>query len=99
MAKLIDDVCLDPTQSRAEILETPQAGTLYCNQPMLGIIKSAFPRQASVAGFAPMAAQLGFAVGLLLLVPLGDRVKRLELAGGIASFEDYCGTRYRSWRA
>jgi predicted MFS family arabinose efflux permease len=52
---------------------------LYCNQPMLGIIEATFPGYASVAGLVPMAAQLGFAVGLLLLVPLGDRIERRRL--------------------
>jgi predicted MFS family arabinose efflux permease len=94
--KSIDEVCFEPTQSRAEMLETPHAvgrrttlvmaiacgvvaATLYCNQPMLGIMKASFPGQTSVAGFAPMAAQLGFALGLLLLVPLGDRIERRRL--------------------
>jgi predicted MFS family arabinose efflux permease len=96
MVKSIDEVCFDPTRSRAEILETPHAigrgttlvmaiacgvvaATLYCNQPMLGIMKASFPGQMSVAGFAPMAAQLGFALGLLFLVPLGDRIERRRL--------------------
>jgi predicted MFS family arabinose efflux permease len=55
------------------------AATMYANQPMLGIIEAAFPGRESVAGLVPMAAQLGFAVGLLLLVPLGDRVDRRSL--------------------
>jgi predicted MFS family arabinose efflux permease len=55
------------------------AATVYCNQPMLGILEAAFPVQASVAGLVPMATQLGFAVGLLLLVPLGDRIDRRRL--------------------
>jgi predicted MFS family arabinose efflux permease len=55
------------------------AATVYCNQPMLGILEAAFPGQASVAGLVPMATQLGFAVGLLLLVPLGDRIDRRRL--------------------
>jgi predicted MFS family arabinose efflux permease len=96
MVKSIDELCIDSTQPRAEMLETPHgigrgttlvmaiacgvaAATLYCNQPMLGIIKAAFPGQTSVAGFVPMAAQIGFAVGLLLLVPLGDRIERRRL--------------------
>src|SRR5579859_3293507 len=55
------------------------AATLYCNQPMLGVIKAAFHDQTSVAGFVPMASQIGFAMGLLLLVPLGDRIERRRL--------------------
>jgi predicted MFS family arabinose efflux permease len=55
------------------------AAAVYANQPMLGILEAAFPGQASVAGLVPMATQLGFAVGLLLLVPLGDRIDRRRL--------------------
>jgi predicted MFS family arabinose efflux permease len=53
--------------------------TVYANQPMLGIMEAAFPGRASVAGLVPMATQLGFAVGLLFLVPLGDRIDRRSL--------------------
>jgi predicted MFS family arabinose efflux permease len=55
------------------------AATMYCNQPMLGILEAAFPGRGSVAGLVPMATQLGFAVGLVLLVPLGDRIDRRRL--------------------
>jgi predicted MFS family arabinose efflux permease len=55
------------------------AATVYCNQPMLGILEAAFPGRASVAGLVPTATQLGFAVGLILLVPLGDRIDRRRL--------------------
>ncbi|TFW29554.1 MFS transporter [Massilia horti] len=52
---------------------------IYYNQPMLGIIGSSFPDQRSVTGFVPTATQLGYALGLLLLVPLGDRIERRRL--------------------
>jgi predicted MFS family arabinose efflux permease len=55
------------------------AATVYCNQPMLGLLEAAFPGRGSVAGLVPMATQLGFAVGLVLLVPLGDRIDRRRL--------------------
>ena len=55
------------------------AATVYCNQPILGTLEAAFPGRASVAGLVPMATQLGFAAGLLLLVPLGDRIDRRRL--------------------
>jgi predicted MFS family arabinose efflux permease len=53
--------------------------TVYSNQPMLGIMEAAFPGQVWITDLVPMATQLGFAVGLLLLVPLGDRVDRRSL--------------------
>src|SRR3984957_3087318 len=53
--------------------------TVYSNQPMLGLLEAAFPGRGSVAGLVPMATQLGFAVGLVLLVPLGDRIDRRRL--------------------
>lgn len=51
---------------------------LYYNQPMLGLIERAFPGEVS-AGFVPTATQLGYALGMFLLVPLGDLVERRRL--------------------
>jgi predicted MFS family arabinose efflux permease len=55
------------------------AATVYANQPMLGLMEAAFPRQVWITDLVPMATQLGFAVGLLLLVPIGDRIDRRRL--------------------
>jgi predicted MFS family arabinose efflux permease len=52
---------------------------IYYNQPMLGIMEAAFPRQVTVIGLVPTATQLGFAAGVLFLVPLGDRFDRRRL--------------------
>ena len=52
------------------------AASLYYNQPILGAMASdlhASPRQI---GFVPMLTQLGYATGILLFAPLGDRLDR-----------------------
>lgn len=49
---------------------------IYYNQPMLGIIQSTFAGQKGLTGFVPTTTQLGYALGLLFLVPLGDRIER-----------------------
>lgn len=51
---------------------------IYYNQPLLGLIEANYPSSWAI-GLIPTATQFGYAVGLLLLVPLGDLVERRRL--------------------
>src|ERR1700761_2026740 len=51
---------------------------IYYNQPLLGIMKDEFG-SSGLMGFIATATQLGYAVGLFLLVPLGDLMDRRRL--------------------
>lgn len=51
----------------------------YYAQPLLDTIAHAFSLSAGQAGFIVTAAQLGYAAGLLFLVPLGDMFERRAL--------------------
>lgn len=51
---------------------------IYYNQPMLGLMEHEFGSHSGVSYLAS-ATQLGYAVGLLLLVPLGDTCDRRVL--------------------
>ena len=48
---------------------------IYYNQPMLGLMEHEFGRSSGVS-YLPSVTQLGYALGLLLLVPLGDTCDR-----------------------
>ncbi|KPA87122.1 hypothetical protein PF70_06787, partial [Pseudomonas asplenii] len=50
---------------------------IYYNQPMLGILENELP--GSLTALVPTATQLGYAIGLFALVPLGDLIERRRL--------------------
>jgi predicted MFS family arabinose efflux permease len=59
---------------------------IYYNQPLLDSFRQSFPAGASWVGTVPAVTQLGYAAGMLLLAPLGDRFDRrllilLQIAG------------------
>lgn len=55
------------------------AANLYYNQPLLAIMAQDFHASAHQIGFIPMLTQVGYALGLLLFVPLGDLQERRRL--------------------
>lgn len=51
----------------------------YYNQPLLGLISKDLHVTESAAGKISVLTQLGYAFGLLLIVPLGDKFLRKKL--------------------
>jgi predicted MFS family arabinose efflux permease len=60
--------------------------SLYYSQPMLGIMAPELGASNAAVGFVPTLTQLGYALGILLLAPLGDRFdrRRIILAKAVA---------------
>ncbi|HEY6772635.1 MAG TPA: MFS transporter [Oxalicibacterium sp.] len=50
--------------------------SLYYSQPMLGLLGTDIHASDSMIGWVPTLTQLGYALGILLLAPLGDRYDR-----------------------
>src|ERR1035437_1453964 len=53
--------------------------TIYFNQPLLLEMGQSYGATAGRAGFVAVATQVGYALGLLLFVPLGDVMERRAL--------------------
>ena len=49
---------------------------LYYNQPLLAEIARSFSASLHVVGLVPTATQIGYGLGMLLVVPLGDARER-----------------------
>ncbi|MEU5092679.1 MFS transporter [Streptomyces sp. NPDC021356] len=52
---------------------------LYYAQPLLEMLRRAFQLQDSTAGLLSTLTQLGYAAGMVFLVPLGDRIENSRL--------------------
>lgn len=59
------------------------AGDLYWVQPLLAQIAGGFGVPTSQGGLLVTATQVGYAAGVLLIVPLGDIVHRRRLIGTV----------------
>jgi predicted MFS family arabinose efflux permease len=79
-----------PAASAAEKLPTPlvfllasgaglSVASLYYSQPMLGVLGGDMGASGHAVGLVPMLTQLGYALGILLLAPLGDRWDRRRI--------------------
>src|SRR3954462_12031964 len=55
-------------------------GNLYWAQPLLGLIAGDLHVSTGAAGWLVTATQIGYAAGILLIVPLGDVRDRRRLA-------------------
>lgn len=53
--------------------------SLYYSQPMLGVLGSDIGASERAVGLVPTLTQLGYALGILLLAPLGDRMDRRRI--------------------
>lgn len=51
----------------------------YYNQPLLAIMAASFGISESKISVVPMLTQIGYALGLFLIVPLGDKFRRKKL--------------------
>jgi predicted MFS family arabinose efflux permease len=53
--------------------------SLYYSQPLLGDLAAQLGTSDDMIGLIPMLTQLGYAAGILLLIPLGDRYDRRNI--------------------
>ncbi|MBQ7502321.1 MFS transporter [bacterium] len=58
-------------------------GNLYWAQPLLSVIAEDLGVLASQSGFLVTATQAGYALGILLIVPLGDVMQRKKLLSAV----------------
>ncbi len=72
-----------PMSSGLRLLLAASAGipvaALYYSQPMLGVMGASIGASDAAVGLIPTLTQLGYALGILLLAPLGDRFDRRRI--------------------
>ncbi|HEY9101523.1 MFS transporter [Chitinimonas sp.] len=72
-----------PLTSRLVLLLASGTGfsvaSLYYSQPMLGIMAAGLGVPDTEIGLVPTLTQLGYALGILLFIPLGDRFDRKRI--------------------
>lgn len=62
------------------------AGSAYFNQPLIYSIEKSLAISTSQAGFAVVVAQIGYGLGLMLLVPLSDLLNKRKLIVSLMVF-------------
>ncbi|BAY43999.1 major facilitator superfamily MFS_1 [Scytonema sp. HK-05] len=55
------------------------AANLYYNQPLLAVIAQSLQAPSHATGWIPIVTQIGYALGIFLLVPLGDLMEKRRL--------------------
>ncbi|RKH59950.1 MFS transporter [Corallococcus llansteffanensis] len=73
----------EPMSSGLRLLLATSAGlsvaSIYYSQPMLGVMGATLGASDTAVGLVPTLTQLGYALGILLLAPLGDRFDRRRI--------------------
>lgn len=73
----------DPLPASLVLLLASGAGlsvaAIYYSQPILGVLGPSLGASVRMIGLVPTLTQLGYALGLLLLAPLGDRFDRRKI--------------------
>lgn len=79
----LSGAALPPLSARLVLLLATATGlgvaSLYYNQPMLGVLGADLGASPHAVGLVPTLTQLGYALGILLLAPLGDRFDRRSI--------------------
>lgn len=65
-------------------------GNLYYNQPLLGVLARDFGVTEKEVSLVPALTLIGYALGILFLVPLGDQWERRKLMQGAMALAGLC---------